>query len=179
MSMAYADPPFPGQAGLYADQPTYAGEVDHGALIARLDAQYDGWALSTSESALKTVLGLCPDGVHTHPWVKPIPVSRLTYGPHRTWEPLIVKPGRKLRPGFRDWLSAIPARFGGELIGRKPLAFCLFLFRCLGLAPGDRLDDLYPGTGIVTKAFAHWKSDPDIVNYFSKGREKRHEETEN
>lgn len=37
--MAYADPPYPGQAKRhYADHPDYAGEVDHGELMMRLEA---------------------------------------------------------------------------------------------------------------------------------------------
>lgn len=75
--------------------------------------------------------------------MKPIGVPSTTRGKHCTWEPLIVLPGRRLRPGFRDWLCASPARGGGTLIGRKPLAFCAFLFQQLGLLPGDELADLF------------------------------------
>jgi hypothetical protein len=85
--------------------------------------------------------------------VKPIGVARTTLGMHNTWEPLIVVPGRELQPGFRDWLAAQPARLGGELKGRKPIAFCAWLFRCLGLVAGDELVDLFPGTGIVGRAW--------------------------
>ena len=42
MRIAYADPPYPGCAHLYADHPDYAGEVDHADLLARLNAEYDG-----------------------------------------------------------------------------------------------------------------------------------------
>jgi hypothetical protein len=74
------------------------------------------------------------------------------------WEPLIVVRGRRRHPGFRDWLFAQPARFGGELMGRKPLAFCAFLFEQLGLLPGDTFEDLYPGTGIVSRAWRELSS---------------------
>jgi hypothetical protein len=56
---------------------------------------------------------------------------------------------------LRDWLRAQPARNGGNLPGRKPLAFCAFLFAALGMIPGDELIDLFPGTGIVSRA---WKN---------------------
>lgn len=154
MRFAYADPPYPGTAAkYYRDQPTYAGEVDHRALVSSLQG-YDGWALSTSAVALRDVLPLCPKSARVCAWVKPIGVSGLTFGLHNTWEPLIVVGGRRLRPGFRDWLSAMPARGGGELPGRKPIAFCAFLFRALGMLPGDELADLFPGTGIVGRAWA-------------------------
>lgn len=86
---------------------------------------------------------------------KPIGASGDTFGIHNAWEPLIVVPGRALRPGKRDWLSAQPARKGGsDLIGRKPEAFCVWMFELLGMLPGDQLDDLFPGSGIVTRAWA-------------------------
>lgn len=153
---AYADPPYPGKAHYYQDQPSYAGEVDHAELVASLRAGgYAGWALSTSREALRDVLQLCPPEAHVCPWVKPIGAPRGTYGLHSTWEPLIVVGGRKCRPGLNDWLSAKPARLGGsDLIGRKPLAFCAFLFDALGMLPGDVFVDLFPGTGVVGRAWS-------------------------
>jgi hypothetical protein len=162
MRFAYADPPYPGRARkYYGNEPTYAGEVDHAELIASLESGgYDGWALSTSEDALQALLPLCPpmrppdQQTRVCPWVKPIGAAPATRGPHNTWEPLIVVRGRKLRPGFRDWLLAQPARGGGSLPGRKPIKFCAFLFQQLGMLPGDELVDLYPGTGVVSRAWA-------------------------
>lgn len=154
---AYLDPPYPGLAArYYADQPTFAGEVDHGALIADTEASgYWGWALSTSERSLRDLLPLCPVGARVCPWVKPIGVPIATNGIHNTWEPVIVVGGRQRPPGVRDWLRAMPARGGGEtLMGRKPLAFCAWLFDLLGLMPGDELVDVFPGTGAVGRAWA-------------------------
>ena len=156
MHFAYADPPYPGLARrYYGDQPTYVGEVDHAALIADLERRYpQGWALSTSSKALRVVLPMCPEGARVCPWVKPIGVPGTTIGPHNTWEPLIVVRGRARRLGARDWLSAMPARHGGDLPGRKPIAFCAWMFAMLGMLPGDTLDDLFPGTGVVSRAWA-------------------------
>lgn len=118
----------------------------------------DGWALSTSASALRDLLPLCPEGARVAAWVKPHGVSGKTFGLHNAWEPLIVVGGRRKRGGVRDWLRAMPARFGGELPGRKPIAFCAWLFDCLGMVPGDALDDLFPGTGIVARAWRELSS---------------------
>lgn len=154
LKLGYADPPYPGKSKeCYQFEATYQGEVDHASLIDRLTTHYDGWALSTGAYALRDVLPLCPKKARVCAWVKPIGVSGLTYGLHNTWEALIVVPGRKLRPGKRDWLRAMPARGGGELIGRKPIAFCAFLFDALGALPGDSFDDLFPGSGVVTNAW--------------------------
>ncbi|MDA2938485.1 hypothetical protein MYX75_09515 [Acidobacteria bacterium AH-259-A15] len=152
---AYADPPYPGTSSkYYRDHPDYAGEVDHQELIASLRYRgYMGWALSTSPRALRDILPLCPLGARICAWVKPIGVSSKTYGLHDCWEALIVVGGRKRRPGIPDWLRAQPARGWGELMGRKPLAFCAWLFDCLGMSPGDELVDLYPGSGMITRAW--------------------------
>ncbi len=160
LRFAYADPPYPRLARrYYRDRPEYRGEVNHAELIASLEASgYAGWALSTGAYALRELLPLCPPCARVCAWVKPIGVSSKTYGLHNTWEPLIVVVGRRRRPGVRDWLRAHPARKGGDLPGRKPLAFCAWLFDCLGMLPGDDLVDLFPGTGIVSRAWAELSS---------------------
>lgn len=164
MAFVYADPPYPGTAKkYYGDEPTYAGEVDHVKLIRELEGRratssptekIDGWALSTSVRALRDLLPLAPVGARVCAWVKPHGVSSQTFGLHNAWEPLIVVGGRRRRGGIRDWLRAMPARFGGELPGRKPIAFCAWLFDCLGMVQGDSFEDLFPGSGIVSRAWA-------------------------
>lgn len=47
---------------------------------------------------------------------------------------------------------------GSDLIGRKPLAFCVWLFELLGAQPGDELVDLYPGSGQVGHAWTAFAS---------------------
>lgn len=132
-----------------------AEEVDHELLIGALELSYpDGWALSTAMDCLRWILPLCPPDAHVCPWVKPIGVPAATFGLHTTWEALIVVRGRQAQPGVRDFLIAQPARRGGTLIGRKPIAFATFLFQALGLRPGDTLDDLYPGTGMIARSWA-------------------------
>ena len=42
----------------------------------------------------------------------------------------------------------------GRVIGAKPAAVCRWIFTLLGAAPGDRLDDLFPGSGAVGRAWA-------------------------
>lgn len=156
---AYADPPYLGLSSkYYRREASYAGEVDHVALVSRLEerrlsGELCGWALSASARSLATLLPLCPAGARVCVWVKPHQPSPQTYGLHNCWEPLIVAGGRQRRPGVRDWLSALPARGGGELPGRKPIAFCAWLFQCLGMGRGDSLEDLFPGTGVITRAW--------------------------
>jgi hypothetical protein len=154
LRIAYADPPYPGKAARYYEgREGYAGEVDHYRLVLSLATSFDGWALSTGAYALRELLPFCPPEARIAPWVKPNGVSGASYGPHNAWEPVIYCPARKLRGGVRDWLRAKPARGGGDLPGRKPLAFCGWLFDLLGMVSGDELVDLFPGTGIVSRAW--------------------------
>lgn len=150
VTFAYADPPYPGKARkCYGRE-----EVDHVALIASLmSGGYAGWALSTSARALRAILPLCPPDARVCPWTKPLNPDPRAFGPTNRWEPVIVVGGRIGRMAVRDWLNAAPARGGGDLIGRKPLAFCAWLWDLFNAQPGDQLVDLFPGTGVVTRAW--------------------------
>lgn len=168
MRLAYADPPYPGRAHLYRDHPDYAGEVDHAALIARL-REYDGWALSTSAAALGDLLPLCGP-VRILAWVKhTVTIS---------WEPVIVSSARKPE-GVRDWIQVEPdsyqwrARPDTYVIGQKPEAFCMWLFQWLGATPADTLDDLFPGSGNVGRAWDKWCDSPMLRFSLSTSAEKR------
>lgn len=159
----YADPPYPGLSSkYYRDEPTFAGEVDFPVLIASLLQELRdgacGIALSTSARSLATLLPLFPPEHRVCAWVKPHAAAVRTFGLHNVWEPLIVVGGRQLPPGVRDALWAHAARGGGELPGRKPLAFCAWLFDCLGMLPGDALVDLFPGSGVVSRAWGELSS---------------------
>lgn len=93
LRLAYADPPYPGKSRkYYGNHPDFAGEVDHPALIASL-TEYDGWALSTSASALPEVLASCPPGVRVAAWHRGERPTR-SLGPLNAWEPVIYRGGR-------------------------------------------------------------------------------------
>lgn len=160
MRLAYADPPYPGQAKrLYGDHPDFAGEVDHAALVERL-MTFDGWALSTSNRSLADVVALTgPQRILA--WCKPIAPpfpGRGVYG----WEPVIVKPARPVPNDLRDTLTASPEQYTfrqkpeGYVTGSKPPAFCRWLFSWLGAQPGDDFTDLFPGSRAVSDAWAHF-----------------------
>lgn len=157
MRLAYADPPYPGQAKKRYNCP----EVDHAELIAKL-CTYDGWGLSTNSTTLKDVLAMCPDGVRVMAWVKPFAAYKRNVSPAYAWEPVIVVPARKAEPGFtnnqaRDWIAeSITLKKG--LCGAKPPYFCEWLFHMLGAQPEDDFDDLFPGTGAVTEAWSRFKT---------------------
>ena len=164
LRLAYADPPYPGKARLYRDHPDYRGEVDHAELIERL-AAYDGWALSTSAEALPSVLALCPPGVRVAAWHRGERPTRSRW-PLHAWEPVIYTGGRQLDTGARRADSIVCgagplATLPGRVIGAKPAAVCRWIFQLLGAGPGDTLDDLFPGSGAVTRAWASYTRQPD------------------
>lgn len=170
MRLAFADPPYPGRAHLYADHPDYDGEVNHFALIHRLRGYYDGWVLCTSAEALRDLLPLCPVNARVLAWVKhTVTIS---------WEPVIVVSARKPE-GVRDWISVEPdahqwrPKPDSYVIGQKPKPFCRWAFEWLGARPDDTLDDLYPGSGQVTETWNEWRVQPGLPFSLSAAAEKR------
>lgn len=155
MKFAYADPPYIGQAKKHYK----CDEIDHEELINKLVTEYDGWALSCSSPSLRTLLPMCPEKTRVMAWVKPFCIFKPGVNPAYAWEPVLVhgnRPRSRDVPTVRDWVSVnITLKKG--LVGAKPRAFCLWLFDVLGLKPDDTLDDLYLGTGIVTKTLKEWK----------------------
>lgn len=162
MKFGYADPPYPGCSDLYRDHEDYAGEVDHAALVARLEADFDGWALHTHSPALWDLLPLIPrEGKRIFAWTKTFAAFKRNVSPAYAWEPVIVKPLRKGEPHqseivMRDWIAeGITLEKG--LAGAKPERVCRWLFETCGLTPDDEIVDLFPGTGAVSKAWEAWR----------------------
>jgi hypothetical protein len=170
LRLAYADPPYPGKAWLYRDHPDYGGEVDHAELIRRL-GPYDGWALSTSAAALPAVLALCPPGVRVAAWHRGERPTASRW-PLNAWEPVIYSGGRPADPSRVDTVLqtrrvdslvhgiAPMTTLPGRVIGAKPAAFCRWVFDLLGATHGDHLDDLFPGSGAVTRAWTAYIGEP-------------------
>lgn len=173
--LAYADPPYPGKADLYRDHPDYGGEVDHAELIARLAGEYDAWALSTSAEALPAVLALCPPGVKVAAWFRGERPDHRRAEPSNAWEPLIyggavARIPATRRPSTPDASPLQDRRVErvdalvhhnrprltdpDRVIGAKPAAFARWLFLLLDAQPYDTLDDLFPGSGGIGRAWA-------------------------
>ncbi len=49
-----------------------------------------------------------------------------------------------------------------RVIGAKPAAVCRWIFGLLGAAPGDSLDDLFPGSGAVSRAWAAYTAEASL-----------------
>ncbi len=162
MKIGYADPPYIGCAELYRDHPDYAGEVDHAALIERLESEYDGWVLHAAATP-QSMAVLAPLVAKTNArwmsWVKGFAAFKRNVSVAYAWEPVIIKPARKpvvsKRIVMRDWIEcSITLKKG--LTGAKPEKVCHWAFEMVGAHPGDTLDDMFPGTGAVSKAWREW-----------------------
>lgn len=167
LRLAYADPPYPGMAGLYPENT----EVDHVKLIARLQ-EYDGWALSTDERSLAYVLPLCPPGTRVLAWCR----SNAPFfvpNPATSWEPVLCHPARSRPVSVRSYLVAgIPSGHLQKkgLTGQKPATFCEWVIRCMGAERYDTLDDIFPGTGVMGETFRAFQAQPTL---FEPSRKKR------
>ncbi|MGV7120451.1 hypothetical protein [Sphingopyxis sp. 550A] len=163
MRIAYADPPYIACAHRYSDQPDYAGEVDHAALIERLETDFDGWVLhaaATPHSMAVLAPIVSATGARWMVWVKGFAAFKRNVSVAYAWEPVIVKAARKpvvsKRLVLRDWIEhGITQRRG--LVGAKPEAVCHWAFELAGARPDDELIDLFPGTGAVSRAWATWQ----------------------
>lgn len=140
--IAYADPPYIGQAKKHYSKSAEvegreAKEVDHSKLIAFLET-FDCWALSLSSPSLQQIIALCPPDVRVAAWVKPFCAFKPNVNPAYAWEPVLFRGARKKTrqdPTIRDWVSAnITLRKG--LTGAKPEPFSLWLFDLLGVESG-------------------------------------------
>ena len=159
--IAYADPPYLGCARLYPEHPeahVWDRPEAHGDIMAKMDADFDAWALSLHEPSLRHLLPLAPEGVRVGVWVKPFASFKPGVDPAYTWEPLIYRTARKWdrgQPTCRDHVSE-PIALKKGLTGAKPDRFCFWLFDLLGARHGDEFTDLFPGSGQVARAWEKW-----------------------
>lgn len=187
MRLAIADPPYLGRAHWYsdtgrrgtgfrsngrmdrpADHHPAASEWDdparHAMLVAELLRDFDGFAVAMARDSLPVYLAAMPEAriaVWHNPAAWP-PGGRV----HATWEPvaLQIPCGRRaLRSAqyVKDVLIAVPPRHEG-FIGAKPAAWTRWVLDMLGYdAAVDTVDDLFPGSGAVTREIAQGTLDLD------------------
>ena len=158
MRFAYADPPYLGNGKRrYSEHPEaviWDSRDAHIDLVNRLTNDYpDGWVLSCNPSDLRWLLPACPEDCRLGAWVKTFHQIRRTTTQY-AWEPVIFRGGRidaSRKPMVRDWLSCVATRKKGT-IGAKPKQFNEWVLLLLGFdASQDVLDDLFPGSGGMTK----------------------------
>ena len=154
MRLAYADPPYIGKAWRYDDPRSarWDGPAAHIELLAELDRDFDGWAMSCLSTSLRVLLPEAPVRSRVAAWTKPWCAFRRNVRIAYSWEPVIFAPGRDRSidgaPVGRDHLTA-PMAMRRGLVGAKPPQFARWILDLLGYVEGDELADLFPGTGVL------------------------------
>ena len=182
MKLCIADPPYLGKAELFYGerdlaQMNFGGNINqtfkadrhpeahlwdspdmHRDMVARLTAEYDGWAIAMIPSSLRHYLQWVPEDVVIAVWHDPrvMPTGR---HPRRRWEPVLVS-----RPEGRRTVNAVPTPVGdvlttphpsGSFAGQKPRAWTRWVLDMLGYDPEtDTVDDLFHGSGAVAAEIA-------------------------
>jgi hypothetical protein len=123
----------------------------HRALIERLCDEYDGWAIATTPDSLGAYHPL-PISARVMAWTRTRPIP----GGHRivsAWEAVVVLPPESRRsrysgPRMIDTLQTpVPNDVG--FAGAKPPDWTRWVLEVMGVAAGDTVDDLFPGSGSV------------------------------
>jgi hypothetical protein len=174
MKLAIADPPYLGRANRWygdgsgdgygkgrADSHPEAKIWDdpqtHKDLVAKLENNYDGWAIALTVHSLSTYLEVIKtdsrNGIRVMSWIKPIAIpsgSRIA----TSWEPVIVRVpnGRKGHDSgvrMKDHLIANPTL--DSFRGSKPKEWTTWVLDAMGYRDGDIVDDLFYGSGAITQ----------------------------
>lgn len=166
LRFAYADPPYFGCGkARYGHQHAEAAKWDdkqtHAELVNRLVTEYpDGWAMSCNSKDLRWLLPMCPEESRVGAWVKTWHQIRPT-STQWAWESVIWCGGRKdpkRNPMVRDWHKCNVALQRG-VVGAKPESFCRWILDILCAEKHDTIDDLFPGSGAVTRSIDAWKTE--------------------
>ena len=163
---AYADPPYYGLAvkfygHLHPDAAEYDKLETHAALIERLNAEYDGWAMSLHERSLRDILPLCPPDARVMAWVKGFASFKPGIKQAQfAWEPIIVRGGRPFTENHcvRDWIQESMTLKRG-FRGAKPERVIRWLLDVLNAQRQDIIDDIFPGSGGVSVAIEKWRTE--------------------
>ena len=147
------------KADYHPDAAAWDNPAQHEALVARLVADYDGWAIAMVPDNLPAYLAWVPPRTRVAVWHDPQVMPTGSH-PRRRWEPvLIYVPAGRRRivdlpgPHVGDVLTA-PHPSGGKegsgFAGRKPAAWTRWVLNMLGHDPDiDTVTDLFPGSGAV------------------------------
>ena len=182
MRLAIADPPYLGRAEMFygttaitnthnanssarinpvhrgdahADAAVWDDPATHEALVARLIADYDGWAIAMVPDNLREYLRWTPRRTRVAVWHDPQVMPNGCH-PRRRWEPVLVYvPDGRLRvnqvrgPHVEDVHRASHPS-GGRFAGAKPRSWTRWVLNMMGYDPDvDTVDDLFPGSGLV------------------------------
>lgn len=181
MKLAIADPPYLGRsvmfygeadvanmnvggnirpvskADVHPDAAVWDEPATHRALVDRLMADYDGWAIAMVPDSLRHYLQWVPERTRVAVWHDP-QVMPAGQHPRRRWEPVLVyvPEGRRriidVAHPVGDVLTQAHVN-GSSFAGAKPGAWTRWVLAMMGYDPAtDHVSDLFAGSGAVAAA---------------------------
>ena len=170
-TIAYSDPPYLGCGKLYPEHPdalSFDDPETHRRLIERLSDEFDGWVLHTHVRGWRVFErnGWLPSDVRICGWFKSFAAFKRNVSVAYAWEPVIIRAARKpavsKRMIYRDFKEVpdsikCPITLKKGTPGAKPPPVVLWGIELMGSHYGDKLEDMFPGTGIVSATWESWK----------------------
>lgn len=164
MRVAYADPPYLGMCKRYdhnhPDGRCWDEPETHRLLVERLSDDYDAWALHSTSVTLRDILPMCPNDARVMAWCKSFASFKPGVHPAYAWEPVIIRGARtRGRTGttVTDY-AVVPIVIKRGFFGAKPEAVVHWVLAALNVLPEDEVEDLFVGSGAVTRAIARFQS---------------------
>jgi hypothetical protein len=149
------------KADQHPDAATWDDPATHEALVRRLVAEYDGWAVALLPDNLFEYLEWVPRDTRIAVWhdARTMPTGS---HPRRRWEAVLVGrcPGRRrvtdVPLAVGDVLMcAHPGNVPGSFAGEKPRPWTEWVLAMLGYCPThDTVDDLFHGSGAIANTLA-------------------------
>ena len=168
MKLAYADPPYLGMGKkmygkLHPEAEIWDVKQNHIKLMADLQLNYDGWAMSCNPKDLKWLLPESPDDSRVAVWLKPFANWRPNYRVQYTWEAVIFKPSRP-KTGYKDGIESVRDHLVCNialkkgLSGAKPDLFNDWILELLNYEIDDEVTDFFLGTNGIAEAVSRVKN---------------------
>ena len=99
-----------------------------------------------------------------------------TSRPLSSWEPVVYVPARRVVvPSSSAVCDALVHRARPRMteprrvVGQKPAAFAFWLFGLLGARPGDTMDDMFPGSGTIGRAWTMFSDMAPDASHLPRG----------
>jgi hypothetical protein len=148
------------KADCHPDAAIWDDPATHAALVGRLRADYDGWAIAMTPDCVRHYLAWVPERTRIAVWHDPHVMPTGSH-PRRRWEAVLV-----YVPDGRRRVVDVPHAVGDVLTvgnrsrwsgfaGTKPPQWTRWVLDMLGYREhDDTVDDLFPGSGAVTGELA-------------------------
>lgn len=131
------------------------------AVVAKLNDEFDAWAMILKVSDLRAVLPYCPSNVRVGAWIRTVEPGTTLANKRASWEPVIfmTRGIRKLSPGRKPWLDHHVEPYAPEkrIKGSRPPGVYAWIFEGLELKQRDSFVHLFQKDDRMTAAWKQWQ----------------------